>query len=79
MGEGSPTLKEEILSQQQTKGKTGEGSLYPKGRNPLSTTNQGEDGRRFSLSWRKKSSLNNKPRRRREKVILILKEEILSQ
>jgi hypothetical protein len=27
---------------QQTKGKTGEGSLYPKGRNTLSTTNQGE-------------------------------------
>ena len=26
MGEGSPTLKEEILSQQQTKEKTGEGS-----------------------------------------------------
>jgi hypothetical protein len=59
-------LKEEILSQQQTKEKTG-GSPYPKGRNPLnnkprrmfsypkgrnslSTTNQGEDGRRFSLS-----------------------------
>ena len=34
-------LKEEMLSQQ-TKGKTGEGSLYPKGRNTLSTTNQGE-------------------------------------
>jgi hypothetical protein len=42
-------LKEEILSQQQTKEKTG-GSPYPKGRNSLSTTNQGEDGRRFSLS-----------------------------
>ena len=43
-------LKEEIPSQQQTKGKMGEGSPYPKGRNPLSTTNQGEDGRRFPLS-----------------------------
>jgi hypothetical protein len=43
---------------------------YPKGRNPLSITNQGEDGRRFSL--------NNKPRGRREMVLLILKEEILS-
>ena len=87
-------LKEEMLSQQ-TKGKTGEGSLYPKGRNTLSTTNQGEgspypkerkplstkkqgeEGRMFSLSYRKKSSLNNKPRRRWKKV-LNLKEEILS-
>ena len=49
-GEGSPIIKEEILSQQQTKGKMGEGSPYPKGRNSLSTTNQGEDGRWFSLS-----------------------------
>jgi hypothetical protein len=48
-------LKEEILSQQQTKEKTG-GSPYPKGRNPLSITKQGEDGRRLSLSYRKKSS-----------------------
>jgi hypothetical protein len=28
----------------------GEGSPYPEGRNPLSTTNQGEDGRRLFLS-----------------------------
>jgi hypothetical protein len=42
-------LKEEMLSQQ-TKGKTGEGSLYPKGRNTLSTTNQGE-GSGESSPW----------------------------
>jgi hypothetical protein len=41
-------LKKEILSQQQTQEKT-EGSLYPNGRNHLSTTKQGEEGRMFSL------------------------------
>jgi hypothetical protein len=38
----------------------GEGSPYPKGRNPLSTTNQEEDRRRFSYpKGRNSPSLTN--------------------
>jgi hypothetical protein len=40
-----------------------------KERNSLSTTNQGEDMRRFSYT-KGRNPLNNKPRRRREKVLL---------
>ena len=74
-GEGSPTLKEEILSQQ-TKEKRGQGSLYPTGRNPLSTTNTKEKMGDGSPYPKGRSPLNNKHRRRWEKVLLILREEI---
>jgi hypothetical protein len=47
-GEGSPTLKEEILSIT-NQGVDVRRFSYPKGRNPLSTK-QGEDRRRFSFT-----------------------------
>jgi hypothetical protein len=67
-GEGSPTLKEEILSIT-NQGVDGRRFSYPKGRNPTSTTNQGEDRRRFSYTIGR-NPLNNKPRSRWEKVLL---------